>query len=294
MKVFGYSEYDLKSLGGARTAFEINQQPTVWRKIWVSINEQKEELGSFLKEATENSHNIILTGAGTSAFIGLSLQGVFRKHLHKVTESIPATHLVSHPKDYFAKDTPVLLVSFDKPGDSPESKAVVELVDKYSSACFHLVITCNSNGELAQRGSNNCKYVFLLPEESNDKNSSYSGMLLAGILIARIKEIEQIKEQVLKLANYGNKLIDESEAIKNIAEKNFKKAVFLGSGPLYGTAKEAHLKFQELTDGKLICKYDSYLGFRHEPKTDIDDSTLVMYLFSNGKHVLKYEQDLVN
>ncbi len=69
--------------------------------------------------------------------------------------------------------------------------------------------------------------------------------------------------------------------------------MFLGSGPLLGTATEAHLKLQELTDGRVICTPDSFLGFRHGPKAVVDETTLMVYLFSNQKYVLKYEKDLV-
>src|SRR5690606_38795063 len=69
--------------------------------------------------------------------------------------------------------------------------------------------------------------------------------------------------------------------------------VFLGSGPFLGTAREAQLKLQELTDGTIICKHDSFLGFRHGPKAVVDPDTLIVYLFSNVFHVSRYENDLV-
>ncbi len=297
MKVLGYSKEELKSLGGQYTASEINQQPNVWRKIWEKIFSQKQELKSFLKKSIQNSQAVVLTGAGTSAFIGLSLEGLFHKSTHKITKSISTTHLVSHPTDYLSAEHPILMISFARSGNSPESVAAVQLADKYSPECYHLIITCNPEGELAAESTKNGKYVFLLPDEANDKSlamtSSYSGMLLAAILIARIEEIEKLESQVNLLSEYGNNLIAQSEKFKKIASQNFKRAVFLGSGPLYGTAKESHLKLQELTDGKVICKHDSYLGLRHGPKAVIDSSTLVVYLFSNSKHVHKYEKDLV-
>ena len=74
----------------------------------------------------------------------------------------------------------------------------------------------------------------------------------------------------------------------------FKRAVFLGSGLLKGIARESQLKLQELTDGKVICKYDSFMGFRHGPKAVIDDDTLIIYLFSNNHYANLYEIDLVN
>ena len=81
--------------------------------------------------------------------------------------------------------------------------------------------------------------------------------------------------------------------LKEVANLDFKRAVFLGSGALLGTARESHLKVQELTDGQVICKYDSFLGFRHGPKAVIDSSTLLVYLFSNNDYVHQYESDLV-
>ncbi len=78
-----------------------------------------------------------------------------------------------------------------------------------------------------------------------------------------------------------------------MASLDFKRVVFLGSGPFYGTATESHLKLQELTDGIIICKNDSYLGFRHGPKAVTDEKTLIVFIFSNDPFVLQYEKDLV-
>ena len=298
MGVLGYCEKELLSLGGYHTAMEIAQQPDVWVKVWQAALDRKGEIKSFLDKALSKSHSIILTGAGTSAFIGISLKGVFANSTGLITESISTTDLVSHPTNYLQRNHPILLVSFARSGDSPESKAALKLADEYSQECYHLIITCNPKGELAKGTTKNGKYVFLLPEEANDRSlamtSSYSGMLLAGMLIARINEIESLQSRVNLLSEYGRNLINRSDRIKDLANLNFKRAVFLGSGPQYGTAKESHLKLQELTDGKVICKHDSYLGFRHGPKAVIDNSTLVVYLLSNQPYVQKYERDMVN
>ena len=122
---------------------------------------------------------------------------------------------------------------------------------------------------------------------------SYSGMLLAGLLIARINEIDSLAPQVNVLIQYGQKLLGQSEIFREIAEMSFERAVFLGSGPLLGTATESHLKLQELTDGNIICKRDSFLGFRHGPKAVINNKTLVFLLFSNQQYVIQYETDLI-
>ena len=281
------------------TAREISQQPDLWLSVWKGIDQQRPALEHFLQKAFSDSERIILTGAGTSAFIGLSLKGILRRRTGILTEAIATTDLVSHPKDYFQSEIPTLLISFARSGNSPESVAVISLANEICETCYHLVITCNADGRLAKHAAEKNKYVLALPPEANDQSlamtSSYTGMLLAGVLVAYLNEFETTKKSVEVLIGYGRKIIKYySGELANIAEKNFSRAVFLGSGPFFGTAKEAHLKLQELTDGQVICKEDSFLGFRHGPKAVVDNATLVCYIFSNEEYASKYEKDLVN
>jgi|WetSurMetagenome_2_1015567.scaffolds.fasta_scaffold00213_33 tagatose-6-phosphate ketose/aldose isomerase len=300
MKIWDYTIEELKEKGGYYTAKEIYSQPKVWHQVFDEVVGHKEKLGKFRNMVLQNEKlHIILTGAGTSAFIGLTLQGIFKRSWNNFTTSIATTDLVSHPMDYLNCDEPTLLISFARSGNSPESIAAVELADQICKKCFHLIITCDKDGKLANYKSKNDKYVFLLPPESNDMSlamtSSYSGMLLAGILIAHLDELETMNRKVDILCNYGEKILNQySKTLYDISGLDFKRVVFLGSGPQFGTATESHLKLQELTDGNIICKTDSYLGFRHGPKAVIDNTTLVVYLFSNQPYVMKYENDFVN
>ena len=92
----------------------------------------------------------------------------------------------------------------------------------------------------------------------------------------------------------GNFMLNHSlSTLKNIGTTKFQRMVFLGSGPLLGIARESHLKVQELTDGKVICKFDSFLGFRHGPKAVVNESTVLVYLLSNNPNSIDYESDLV-
>jgi tagatose-6-phosphate ketose/aldose isomerase len=138
----------------------------------------------------------------------------------------------------------------------------------------------------------------MLPPEANDQalamTGSFTGMLLAGLLLSKINNIESVGDDIHLLSKYGEKILfSYKDELKSIAEKQFTRCVFLGSGSLRGIARESHLKLQELTDGRIICKYDSFLGFRHGPKAVIDKETLIVYLFSNNSYANKYEIDLV-
>lgn len=298
MKYLNIDEAILKESGAFFTAKEISGQPELWMNIFEKVVAEKAEIMSFLDEVLKKTKKIILTGAGTSGYIGYSIEGVFQRRNKITTISIPTTHLVSHPQDYFDPKLPTLLVSFARSGNSPESVAAVKLADKYCDECYHLVITCDTEGNLAKYNFKNNSYVFILPSEANDKSlamtGSYSGMLLSALLINDIKNIASLRAIVETLQIYGHKILGEYlETIKKVAYLPFKRAVFLGSGPQYGTAMESHLKLQELSDGQVICKNDSYLGFRHGPKAVVDCDTLVVYYFSNRKDVFRYERDLV-
>jgi tagatose-6-phosphate ketose/aldose isomerase len=289
---------DLKTIH--TTAQEISSQPDLWRKTWQYVNSQQNELKRFLYDVFgRRDPVIVLTGAGSSAFIGLALQGPFQKNTNKQTRAISTTDLVTHPELFLQNERPTLLISFARSGDSPESIAAINLVNDWCKEVYHLIITCNEKGNLAQEQDKKNNHVFLLPPGTNDKGlamtASFTSMLLSGILISRIHQLNVLSSQISRLVNYGENILNNySEKLHQISRMDFKRVVFLGSGPLLGTARESHLKLQELTDGKIICKHDSYLGFRHGPKAVIDPSTLVVYLFSNKDYVLQYEKDLVS
>ncbi|MCJ7467297.1 MAG: SIS domain-containing protein [Maribacter sp.] len=299
MKYLNISKKELSDMGAIHTAEEISGQPELWENIFKKVLSEKSDISYFLSDALRNVKKIVLTGAGSSAFIGYSIEGAVQRKSKVTTLTIPTTHLVSHPKDYFESSVPTLLISFARSGNSPESVAAVKLADKYCQKCYHLVITCNPNGNLATYDFKKRHYVFQLPPEADDKSlamtGSYSGMLLAALLINDIANISSLESTVSTLKRYGNVLLSNYlEDIQRVASMPFHRCVFLGSGSQYGTAMESHLKVQELTDGQVLCKNDSYLGFRHGPKAVVDENTLLVYYFSNKNEVLKYEKDLVN
>lgn len=292
-------DLSMKNPGTIHTSNEIASQPELWRKIYSQMLNEEKNISEFLNNSLPEASRIILTGAGTSAFIGLSLNGLFSRSLKIHTDAVPTTDLVTHSGNYFFSHETMLLISFARSGNSPESTAVVELADKLCKKCFHIIITCDAAGNLAKYKSDSTKYIIVLPPEANDKGlamtGSYSGMLLCGFLIAELKEVGNMASKIDTLLEYGKKILEKyAPRLKEIASMDFNRVVFLGSGPFYGTATESHLKLQELTDGNIICKMDSYLGFRHGPKAVTDEKTLIVFIFSNNSFVQKYERDLVN
>ena len=173
----------------------------------------------------------------------------------------------------------------------------VKAVEKTAGKVAHIFITCNENGELAKMKGSNILTI-LLPPETNDVSlamtSSYSTMLLVCSMIARIDNIEEDKESIDLLSDKVEAAMAYYEPkIQEIANRAFTRAIFLGSGPLKGLAEESRLKLQELTDGAVMCAFDSFLGFRHGPKALVNPDSLLVYLLSSNPDIQRYELDLI-
>lgn len=297
MPYLQFKKEEIEQIGGLHTALEIEGQPVLWQEVYGLILSQKKSLLKFMSPLLEDTRlRIILTGAGSSAFIGEAAQGIVQANTKRITQAIATTDLLTHPQLYFIKEIPTLLVSFARSGNSPESLAVVQLADKYCDTVFQLIITCNPDGELIKNSLPNT-YEFVLPEGANDKGlamtGSFTSMLLSVILISKINLLETFLPSLQVLISKAKELTGKHLAsIKAIAEQEYERVIFLGSGPLLGIARECHLKLQELTDGKVICKHDSFLGFRHGPRAVLNEGTLIVYLLSSDEHVLLYERDL--
>ncbi len=279
---------------------EICQQPEMWLKAYKLVCDRKAEIKAFVERYINAGYSIVLTGAGTSAYIGDALEKALYNTSFAGCRSIPTTDIITSAELFFGKESKVLLVSFARSGNSPESVGTINMVNKVAGEVAHIFITCNEQGELAKMAAASPEntLLMLLPKETNDLSlamtSSYSTMLLTCSMIANIDSIEAHAAYIQTMAENTAKAIEKYEgAIKDIASRPFKRAVFLGSGELQGIAEESRLKLQELTDGSVMCAFDSFLGFRHGPKAVIDKDTLLVYLLSEEPTVQRYEYDLI-
>ncbi|MFI0429363.1 SIS domain-containing protein [Mariniflexile sp. HMF6888] len=282
------------------TVNEIFGQPILWKKVFDMLILQKDEIHQFLDPILKiNDLRIILTGAGSSAFIGEAAQSIIELKTGKITQAIATTDLTTEYKVFAITKKPILLVSIARSGNSPESSEVFSLAERFCTEVYHLIITCDKSGHLANCSTSNPNsfYKIILPVEANDKSlamtGSFTSMLICLLLLWETNGIENKEKEIDDMIWLGKEILKKAPLIKEICSEKFHRAVFLGSGPLLGIARECHLKLQELTNGQIICKFDSFLGFRHGPMAVMNENTLMVYLFSNDNHTYKYERDLV-
>lgn len=299
--MFNLSTEKIIQMNAVHTTREIHQQPVVWNELISGFFEQNETFKGFL-ESIYKKHNkvrVILTGAGTSAFVGDTLAPeLARQNKRNVQfESIPTTNIVSNPSHYLFKDTPTILVSFARSGNSPESVATVKLGQEIITDFYQVVITCNKDGQLAKNIHDDANSLLLLmPNKSNDKSlamtSSFTSMIIAAYAL--------FTEDVFT-TNIANQLIGNAEQliekigdyIDNVIAFDFERIVYLGSGLLAQLSHEAALKMLELTGGQVVAIYESSLGFRHGPKSFLNDKSVAVIFISQDPYTRKYDLDIL-
>jgi tagatose-6-phosphate ketose/aldose isomerase len=292
------NESTLNRAGALWTAREIAQQPESWLRTENLLQRHAASISGFLTPLlARRDLRIILTGAGSSAFIGECLAPLLLHRLGRRVEAIATTDLLSGPHQYFQPDVPTLLVSFGRSGSSPESVAVVDLAEQLLRECHQLVFTCNETGTLYQRcRERRNSLAILLPPETHDQSfamtSSFTAMMLAASLAFQGANSET--GSVAPIARAAQDLLDQHNAtLQRLATEGYSRVVYLGSNGFKALAREAALKLLELTDGKVIAAFDSPLGFRHGPKTIVTGDTLLFVFVSNDPYTRRYDLDLL-
>jgi len=190
-------------------------------------------------------------------------------------------------------------VSFARSGDSPESRGALELLLEKKPLCHHLIITCNRNGRLAidYRGESRV-LALVLDDKTCDRSlvmtSSFTNMTLAGRVLGMLRDPEAYQNLAVNLAQMGSDLLERHTGeLARVASREFKSAVYLGSGGRYGSARESALKMLEMTAGQIMAFSETFLGLRHGPMSGVRPETLVVCFLSSDPSVRAYELDLI-
>ena len=298
-----YTKEELLELGAEITTREIYQQPDVWKEAFEAYQEKREEIAAFLQDiaAKHDYIKVILTGAGTSAYVGDTLVPYFKEVYDERKwnfNAIATTDIVANPQTYLKKEVPTVLVSFARSGNSPESVATVDLAKALVDELYQVTITCAAEGELALQAHGDDRNLLLLqPAASNDAGfamtSSFTSMMLTALLVFDPEEFSVKSKRFEVLSNLSRKVLDNAADVKELVDLEFNRVIYLGAGPFFGLAHEAQLKILELTAGQVATMYESPVGFRHGPKSLINEDTVVLVFGTTTDYTRKYDLDLV-
>lgn len=299
--MFNLTKNEIEEKGAIHTASEINQQPQVWKELTADFEQEKDVRKKFVNTIF-NKHDrmrVVFTGAGTSAFVGDTIAPVLNQLNadHVDFMSIPTTDIVSNPDQYLHRDIPTMMVSMARSGNSPESVAAVELGQKKVNDFYQVIITCNEEGKLVKNAQDDEKSItVLMPAAANDQSlamtSSFTSMMMG--TYALFNPHLKMDDSLKNIINNGEHLVSTiGDQVDDMLAFDFNRTVFLGSGSLGQLGHEASLKMLELTAGNVVSMYESSLGFRHGPKSVLDDQSMVVFFLSQDAYTRKYDLDML-
>ncbi len=296
---FGKPESFFKDRGAIHTATEINQQPATWNKVADKMVNRKEEITKFMdKVLSVEGLRIVFTGAGSSAFVGEAMGYMLANEIGLRSETVHTTDIISTPNATLF-DVPTLLISYARSGESPESTAAIKFAQKRIKNLYNIIIVCDKNSSLARNGYEMENTIVLdMPEESCDigfaMTSSVSCMALSTWCLFHYKEMDLYAGYTKILAKIMEKEMNPlAVKAEEIAQNDYRRIIWLGTGALKGLSREAAVKSLELSDGYVNAGFDAPTGFRHGPKTVINDETITIHFLSNQEYSLKYDLDFV-
>src|SRR5882724_9813370 len=303
-KIFMLSEAEREAKGLVHSPREILQQPDTWRRTYEKLVRLAPEVELFLRRAgVRNASNerptVFLVGAGTSDYVGKTLDALLRYKWQCEVCVVPSTDLLTNADDLVVPGKSYVWISFSRSGDSSEGVALLESILDSRPDIHHIIVCCNKAGRMVRSfgdRANVCRII--LDEDVNDQalamTSSFSNMVVAGQCLAHLQELGAYEATLDALISAGRRFLPAAaELTEQLVAEGLSKICFLGTGPLKGVAVESGLKVLELTAGTIVTFNESFLGARHGPLSAIDEETLVVAFVSSDARRRSYEMDLL-
>lgn len=296
------SPIDLQRAEGfAHTLAEIWQQPDLWIDTARRVLAARPRWSGLIR----GSQAIVLTGSGSSHFVGKCLDAALQEQLGVPVPAIEAGELLLLGPAVLPAARPLLVVSFARSGDSPESAGLLTHLLAEEPEVRHLVITCNPQGRLTRTwgpdGNTPDPRVVVLPldERSCDRSlvmtSSFTSMVVAGLGLGyRDDAGATYLAAVRALADSVRELLNGSLApFEDFPVERVERLIAVGSGALYGAAQEVALKMLEMTDGRVLTRAETSLGLRHGPMCALRNRSLLFLPLSSDARKRAYQTDLL-
>ena len=242
---------------------------------------------------------MLLTGAGTSDYIGRALELLLRAQWGCEVLAVPSTSLLTSFDAYLVPGRKYLCISFSRSGDSPEGVSVLEQAIERHPDMAQLVVTCNAQSRMFALGSAHPRgYVAVLDDAVNDRSlamtSSFTNMVIYGQCLAYATAIESYRPILDTMADAAEVFLASASArARELAEEGFRRVCFVGSDSLAAVAREAALKVLEMTSGEVQTMSETVLGLRHGPMAALNNETLFVCFLSGDAGKQPYELDLV-
>jgi glucosamine--fructose-6-phosphate aminotransferase (isomerizing) len=268
---------------GGHTLAEIRSQAGSWEDTIQQIDAQANELRDMVGGVEE----VVFAGCGSGLNISYAIAPFFQALVGKSCRAIPSSDLAINSRYFLNRGRKTLAVVYSRSGDTTES--IMAVREARSQGCLTLSVVTFANSTMAREAS--CAIVLGgATEKSVTTTRSFTSMVLSGYYLAAVcAQNREAQKLLVGLPEMARKRMAAYEELgKRIGTiESIQKYAFLGSGTLYGLAREAQLKVKEM----VLLPSDSYvtLDFQHGPMSNVDERMLVTILESQAGRAFDLE-----
>lgn len=282
--------HEVKSMEalGKVTTTEIMSQPEAWAK---TIEWARKSKGEFPRIDFNEYDRIYTIGSGSSYYLSMVLESLIAKRSRVPSFAIPACEAFLTPDNYFGGGEKYLVFVTSRSGRSTEALIATDYLRSHFSANV-ITLGCYQDSPLSQKERRRL-LATAGQEEGIVMTRSFSTMLLMFELFLSLN-LGADTGWADALPSFGTSLMEtyKGPIASVINNGDFNHFVFLGSGELYGIAREAALKMEEMA----IVAAEAYhtLEYRHGPKSVAGKKTLVVVFLlpEQGEYQLSLLRDL--
>jgi glucosamine--fructose-6-phosphate aminotransferase (isomerizing) len=261
---------------GTHTLAEIRSQGAAWEG---TIRRVQDNAGP-LRDLVEQAEEIVFCGCGSGFNVAHAVAPPFQKLTGRTCRPVQASDVFLHPSMFVQPSRRTLGVVISRSGSTTESVQALRTLG--SRGCATVAVTCAADSPLAQEASE-ALVLAEAGEKSVTTTRSLTAMVLAGRLLAALcKGDPRLVHAFSRLPELAEDRMEEFEAFGRRVggDREVRKYAFVGSGGLYGLAREAQLKVKEM----VLLPSDSYvsLDFQHGPMSNVDGGMLVGLLVSEA------------
>ena len=287
----GYDDFMLK---------EIYEQPKAIREtIGTRLNEDKKCDFSDIKitkDFLSSISKIYIVACGTAMHAGLAVKPIFERLM-----SVPVEVDIASEFRYREPlmDEKTLVICISQSGETADTIAALKNAKK--NKCKTIAIS-NVIGSSITREADYTIYTHAGPEIAVASTKAYTSQItVLSILAIHFAEvlgsdeknmIENLKNEILELPSKVSITLDNTDLIKEFAEKIYteKDLFFIGRGTDYAASVEASLKLKEIS----YIHSDAYQSgeLKHGPIALIEDNVTVIGIITDRRLVDKSVSNL--
>jgi len=270
----------LKDDLGRTTLEEIGGQPEDWERLLRELRRRRNPL--------RGRAEVLLIGCGSQHYLALTAAWVCRDVLRIPAEAAPASEFLAFPHFYRPRRQRSLVVLVSRSGKTTEVVQACECAREMGLRTLFLGAV--EDAPLVGAADESVVFPYL-NEKSICTTRATSGFLLA-LLWWCLEKWQRGKgwEALAGLPQAGRAVVEEAERVTcAVAEAVAPRAAaFLGSGALYGLAREGALKTNEMALIPTAAFHT--LEYRHGPRSLAAPDVLVTGLVAHRSEMMLLEE----